>query len=57
MVALFFLSISAGTTLAGILAGYYDRGNEVPYFSFVGITAIVLAVATPAVKKLMRGVR
>jgi POT family proton-dependent oligopeptide transporter len=50
-----------GTTLAGILAGYYDRGNEVPYFSFVGITAIVLgaalAVATPAVKKLMRGVR
>jgi POT family proton-dependent oligopeptide transporter len=61
MVALFFLSISVGTTLAGILAGYYDRGNEIPYFSFVGITAIVLgvslAVATPVVKKLMRGVR
>ena len=61
MVALFFLSISVGTTLAGILAGYYDRENEVPYFSFIGVTAIVLGVAlaaaTPAVKKLMRGVR
>ena len=61
MVALFFLSISVGTTLAGILAGYYDRKNEVPYFAFIGVTAIVLGVAlaaaTPAVKKLMRGVR
>jgi POT family proton-dependent oligopeptide transporter len=61
MVALFFLSISLGTTLAGILAGYYNQDNEVPYFSFSGITAIVLgiglAVATPAIKKLMSGVR
>jgi proton-dependent oligopeptide transporter, POT family len=60
MVALFFLSISVGTTLAGILAGYYDRKNEVPYFAFIGGTAIVLGVAlaaaSPAVKKLMRGV-
>ena len=32
MVALFFLSIALGTTLAGIFAGYYDRENEVPYF-------------------------
>lgn len=61
MVALFFLSISLGTTLAGILAGYYNQDNEVPYFSFSGITAIVLgialALATPAIKKLMSGVR
>jgi POT family proton-dependent oligopeptide transporter len=60
MVALFFLSIALGTTMAGILAGYYDRANEVPYFSFSGITAIVLglalAVSTPAIKKLMSGV-
>ncbi|WP_346027813.1 oligopeptide:H+ symporter, partial [Arthrobacter parietis] len=42
MVALFFLSISLGTTVAGILAGYYNQDNEVPYFSFSGITAIVL---------------
>ncbi|KRF09092.1 MFS transporter [Arthrobacter sp. Soil782] len=61
MVALFFLSISLGTTVAGILAGYYNQDNEVPYFSFSGITAIVLgialALATPAIKKLMSGVR
>lgn len=61
MVALFFPSVSVGTTLAGILAGYYTREGQVGYFSFIGITAIVmgvaLAVATPAVKRLMAGVR
>ncbi len=61
MVALFFLSVSLGTTIAGILAGFYDQSNEVPYFSFSGITAIVLglglAVATPSIKKLMGGIR
>ncbi len=61
MVALNFLSISLGTTVAGILAGYYNQDNEVPYFSFSGITAIILgialAVATPGIKKLMSGVR
>lgn len=61
MVALFFLSISLGTTLAGILAGYYTEESEVSYFSFSGITAIVLgvalALATPAIRKLMSGVR
>lgn len=60
MVALFFLSISVGTTLAGILAGYYDRDNEVPYFSVIGIVAIVLgvllALLAPMLKKAMRGV-
>ncbi len=61
MVALFFLSISIGTTLAGILAGYYDRDNEVPYFSFLGGTSIVLGVIlaafVPMLKKAMQGVR
>ena len=61
MVALFFLSISIGTTLAGILAGYYNRDNEIPYFSFLGGTAIVLGVIlaafVPMLKKTMRGVR
>ena len=61
MVALFFLSIALGTTLAGIFAGYYDRENEVPYFSLSGVAAIILGVAliasTPVIKKLMSGVR
>ncbi|WP_139003830.1 peptide MFS transporter [Arthrobacter crystallopoietes] len=61
MVALFLLSISLGTTLAGILAGYYDPANEAPYFGFIGVTAIILgvalAIAAPSLKKIMGGVR
>ncbi|MDN3903019.1 peptide MFS transporter [Arthrobacter sp. YD2] len=61
MVALFFLSVSLGTTLAGWLAQFYNPETEVSYFLFSGGTAIVLgialAAATPAIKKLMSGVR
>lgn len=61
MVALFFLSVSLGTTLAGWLAQFYNPETEVSYFLFSGITAIVLGVAlaaaTPSIKKLMGGVR
>ena len=61
MVALFFLSVSLGTTLAGILAGLYNPEDELPYFVGVGGAAVVLAVAlaagTPAIRKLMAGVR
>ncbi|WP_426005120.1 peptide MFS transporter [Paenarthrobacter sp. NyZ202] len=61
MVALFFLSVSLGTTLAGILAGLYNPDDELPYFLGIGgvavVLAIALAVASPAIKKLMAGVR
>ncbi|XAS67585.1 peptide MFS transporter [Micrococcaceae bacterium Sec5.7] len=61
MVALFFLSVSLGTTLAGILAGLYNPDDELPYFLGIGGVAIVLAAgmaaASPAIKKLMGGVR
>ena len=61
MIALFFLSVSLGTTLAGILAGFYTEGNEITYFLALGGTAIVLGVAlllaTPSLKKLMGEVR
>lgn len=57
MIALFFLSVSLGTTLSGVLAGYYTEGNEVTYFLWLGGTAVVLGLAmfaaTPALKKLM----
>lgn len=60
MVALFFLSISVGTTLAGILAGYYNRDNEIQYFSVIGVVSIVLGIGlaalAPMLKKAMRGV-
>lgn len=61
MVALFFLSVALGTSLAGVLAGYYNPDNEAPYFSILGIIAIVvgalLAVMTPFLRKLMGGVK
>ncbi|MUK01000.1 MFS transporter [Vibrio cholerae] len=61
MLALFFLSISLGTTVSGLLAGFYSEETEVPYFAFSGITAIVLGAAllaaAPAIRKGMSGVR
>ncbi|WP_417220220.1 peptide MFS transporter [Arthrobacter sp.] len=61
MVALFYLSVSLGTTLAGILAGFYTEGNEVPYFLVLGATSIVLGIALAAsvkpIKALMSGVK
>ncbi|GAB2847025.1 peptide MFS transporter [Microbacterium insulae] len=61
MVALFFLSVALGTSVSGIVAGFYDQENEVPYFTILGGLAIVvgagLLVSVKPVLKLMRGVR
>jgi POT family proton-dependent oligopeptide transporter len=60
MVALNFLSIALGTAAAGSLAKYYDVDSEGPYFSLIGGAAVLfgllLAVASPAIRKLMSGV-
>jgi len=61
MVALFFLSVSLGTALAGQLGAFYDPENEVPYFSVLGLIAIgvgvALLLAAKPVLSLMKGVR
>ena len=61
MVALFFLSVSLGTAVAGQLATLYDPDNEVPYFATLGLIAIgvgvALLAATKPVLALTRGVR
>jgi len=61
MVALFFLSVSLGTALSGTLGSYYDESNEAPYFTILGVAAIVVgalvALASPGIKKLMSGVQ
>jgi len=61
MVALYFLSVALGTSIAGWLAGYYDPTDEVPYFTILGAIAIVLGIAlffaVKPVLALMRGVR
>ncbi|WDF33443.1 peptide MFS transporter [Arthrobacter agilis] len=61
MLALFFLSISLGTTVSGLLAGFYSEETEVPYFAFSGITALILGgallAAAPVIRRSMSGVR
>ncbi|MCW1249700.1 oligopeptide:H+ symporter [Acaricomes phytoseiuli] len=61
MVALFFLSISLGSAIAGQLSTLYHPGSsEGTYFTAVGGTAIILALALAAaikpIRKLMAGV-
>ncbi|WJX99432.1 peptide MFS transporter [Curtobacterium sp. SP.BCp] len=61
MVALFFLSVSLGTAATGVLSRYYDPANEAPYFTVLGLAAVVvgvlLLVFAKPVLRLMRGVR
>lgn len=61
MMALFYLSVSLGTTLSGVLAVYYQPGQEIAYFVAMGASCIVLGLAlmaaTPAIKRLMGGVK
>lgn len=60
MVALFFLSVSLGTAMSGVLAQWYDPANETPYFLVIGLVAIafglVLMLASKPIKKLMAGI-
>ncbi|WP_432889729.1 peptide MFS transporter [Kribbella sp. CA-245084] len=60
MVALFFLSVALGTAMSGVLAKLYSTAHETPYFGVLGGVALVLggllALATPAIRRLMRGV-
>lgn len=60
MVALYFLSISLGTAMAGRLGAYYDPEDETGYFLFIGLVAIAvgtaLLLAVRPVRKLMAGV-
>ncbi|MBM4557304.1 MFS transporter [Rhodococcus hoagii] len=61
MVALFFLSVALGSSLAGTLSQFYDESHEVSYFATVGFASlgigVLLAVLTPWIRRLMRGVQ
>lgn len=61
MVSLNFLSVAAGTALAGALAGNYEPDHEFAYFGILGGAAVVLglliAAASPWIRRLMSGVR
>ncbi|MBF4606927.1 peptide MFS transporter [Curtobacterium sp. VKM Ac-1393] len=61
MVALFFLSVSLGTAVTGVLSQYYDPAHEAPYFTILGLVAVAVGVAllvlAKPVLRLMRGIR
>jgi POT family proton-dependent oligopeptide transporter len=60
MVALNYLSVSAGTAAAGALAGLYSPAVEARYFGITGGIAVViaglLALLRPWIRRLMAGV-
>ena len=61
MIALYFLSIALGSSMAGTLAGFYDETNERPYFLIIGgasiVVGIVMVVLNRWIVKMMRGLR
>lgn len=60
MIALYMLSVSLGTTMAGTLAGFYSADSETPYFGTLGAITLGLGVAMLLLsgwtKRRMRGV-
>jgi POT family proton-dependent oligopeptide transporter len=61
MVALYFLSVSFGTAMAGKLGGFYDPDDETGYFLVLGAiavaTGLVVLLLTKPITRLMAGVR
>jgi proton-dependent oligopeptide transporter, POT family len=60
MMALYFFSIGIGTSMSGVLAGYYDPAREFAYFGIIGAVAVVAGVLVFAmsgwISRLMEGV-
>jgi POT family proton-dependent oligopeptide transporter len=61
MMAVFYLSVSLGTALAGRLAGLYSDASAGRYFTICGLAAIGLGIlfllGAPAINRLMGGIR
>ena len=60
MMALYFFSVGLGTSMSGVLAGYYDPAKEFAYFGILGAVAIAVGLVVFAISgwisKLMEGV-
>ncbi len=60
MVALFFLSVALGSSMAGTLAKFYDTADQAPYFLWIGLASIavgvVMVLLSPWISRMMRGV-
>ncbi|WP_029113942.1 peptide MFS transporter [Mycobacterium sp. URHB0044] len=60
MMALYFFSVALGTSMSGVLAGYYDPAKEFAYFGIIGAVAIAAGVVVLLISnwmsRLMEGV-
>jgi proton-dependent oligopeptide transporter, POT family len=60
MMALYFFSVGIGTSMSGVLAGFYAPDNEFAYFGVNGAVVIaiglVVAALTPWIRRRMEGV-
>lgn len=60
MMALYFFSVGLGTSMSGVLAGYYDPAHEFAYFGILGLVAIgvgtLVLAGTGRISRLMSGV-
>lgn len=60
MMALYFFSVGFGTSMAGVLARFYDTGSEFAYFGLIGTAAVfaglIVAILAPWVTRHMEGV-
>jgi proton-dependent oligopeptide transporter, POT family len=60
MMALYFFSVGLGTSMSGVLAGYYDASREVAYFGILGAVAVVAGIVVfaiaPWISRQMEGV-
>ncbi|WP_006243544.1 peptide MFS transporter [Mycolicibacterium tusciae] len=60
MMALYFFSVGIGTSMSGVLSGYYDPAREFAYFGILGAVAVVAGVIvfalSPWISRLMEGV-
>jgi POT family proton-dependent oligopeptide transporter len=60
MMALYFFSVGIGTSLSGVLSGFYAPDDEFAYFGINGAVVIaiglVVAALAPRIRRLMEGV-
>ncbi|MGZ8748724.1 MAG: peptide MFS transporter [Mycobacterium sp.] len=60
MMALYFFSVGIGTSMSGVLSGYYDPAHEFAYFGILGAVAVVAGgvvfALSPWISGLMEGV-